>query len=160
MLTYELDLLSLAKFSAFNQQNDSLTKRLISEPNSDIISYPQVKDPNLIDSQDWPIGICLTEFHLAIFYRSNVKILCLLNKEIVLNQKFDSKYGKTIGIWSDMETGDFGCFTNQSIIKYLAIKESRKIWRIYLSKNEFDLAKQYTRVIIFFIFRNILFIFK
>ena len=104
MLTYELDLLSLAKFSAFNQQNDSLTKRLISEPNSDIISYPQVKDPNLIDSQDWPIGICLTEFHLAIFYRSNVKILCLLNKEIVLNQKFDSKYGKTIGIWSDMET--------------------------------------------------------
>ena len=46
------------------------------------------------DSQEWPIGICLTEFHLAIFYRSNVRIICLLNKELVLNQKFDSKVNK------------------------------------------------------------------
>lgn len=50
-----------------------------------------MKDPTINDSQEWPVGICLTEFHLAIFYRFNVRILCLLNKELVLNQKFDSK---------------------------------------------------------------------
>ena len=117
VLTYELDLMSLAKFST-PQSNDNF-KRLISEPNQDIIrlafetfsvenflfilysylyfifdSYPQLKDPSLSDSHDWPIGICLTEFHLAIFYRTNIKILCLHNKETVLSQKFDPKVNK------------------------------------------------------------------
>ena len=50
-----------------------------------------------------------------------------------------------IGIWSDVDTGDFGCYNSQSIIKYSAVKETRKIWRIYLSKNEFELAKQYSK---------------
>lgn len=106
-----------------------------------------MKDDYLNDTQDWPIGVCLTEFHLAIFYKSNVKIVCLLNKELVLNQKFDptSIGGKSIGIWCDPETGDFGSYTTRMIIKFLTIRESRKIWRIYLSKNEFDLAKQYCR---------------
>ena len=44
-----------------------------------------------MESQDLPIGISLTEFHLAIFYKLQVKIVCLLNKEIVLNQKLDMK---------------------------------------------------------------------
>ena len=57
-----------------------------------------------------------------------------------------------IGVWSDPDTGDFGCYTNKAIIKYLTIKESRKIWKIYLAKNEFDLAKQYCRVSGTFIF--------
>ena len=54
-------------------------------------SYPQVRDDRSIESQDIPIGISLTEFHLAIFYKLQVKIICLLNKEIVLNQKLDMK---------------------------------------------------------------------
>lgn len=97
---------------------------------------------------DFPIGISLTEFHLAIFYTNQVKILCLLNKELVLNQKLDSKSigGRTLGVWFDMNSGDFGSYTSQSIIKYVANKESRRIWKIYLSKNEFELAKQYCKV--------------
>jgi len=31
------------------------------------------------------------------------------------------------------------------IIKFLAVKESKKIWRIYLTKNEFELAKFYCK---------------
>lgn len=54
--------------------------------------------------------------------------------------------GKSIGVWYDSDSGDFGCYTNRTIIKILTVKESRKIWRIYLSKNEFELAKQYCRV--------------
>ena len=38
ILTYELDLTSLARFSSANSQNDS-TRRLISESNHDIIRY-------------------------------------------------------------------------------------------------------------------------
>ncbi len=53
--------------------------------------------------------------------------------------------GRTIGVWFDSFYGDFGSYTSQSIIKYIANKEHRKIWKIYLSKNEFDLAKQYCR---------------
>lgn len=90
ILTYEMDLISMIKFSALTVQND-LLKRLINETNQEIISYPQNKDDYLHDNQDLPIGICLTEFHLAIFYKSNVKIICLLNKELVYNQKFDTK---------------------------------------------------------------------
>lgn len=100
------------------------------------------------DSNDLPIGISLSEFHLAIIYKSQVKIMCLLNKELVLNQKLDLKSigGRVKGVWFDSFYGDFGSYTSQSIIKYVANKESRKIWRIYLSKNEFELAKQYCKV--------------
>ena len=51
-----------------------------------------------------------------------------------------------MGVWFDPLYGDFGSYTNQTIIKYVANKESRKIWKIYLSKNEFDSAKQYCKV--------------
>jgi len=146
VLTYEVDLLSLIKFSALTVQND-LLKRLINETNQEIISYPQLKDDYFNDTQDMPIGIALTEFHLAIFYRTNVKIICLLNKELVLHQKFDTASigGRSIGIWLDAESGDFGCYTSRMIIKFLAVREARKIWRIYLGKKEFELAKFYCK---------------
>lgn len=144
ILTHEFDLTSLAKFSNFNVSSDA-NKRLISESNQEIISYPQGKEDQL--ELNNPVGICLTEFHIAIFYKSQVKILCILNKEVVLNQKLDLKSigGKTLGIWFDSYYSDFGSYTSKSIIKYIANKEHRKIWKIYLSKNEFESAKQYCR---------------
>ena len=51
-----------------------------------------------------------------------------------------------MGVWFDSYFSDFGTYTNQTIIKYIPNKESRKIWKIYLNKNEFDLAKQYCKV--------------
>ncbi|CAF1037381.1 unnamed protein product [Brachionus calyciflorus] len=145
VLIFELDPFSLAKFSAANYHNESI-KRLINESNHDIISYPNAKEDHYVDLGDNdPIGISLTEFHIAIFYKTQVKIICLLNKEIVLNQKLDTKSigGKLKGVWHDPISMDFGSYTGRSIIKYVANKESRKIWKIYLNKNAFDLAKQY-----------------
>jgi hypothetical protein len=94
-----------------------------------------------------PIGIGLTEFHLAIFYKTQVKILCLLNREVVLSQRLDVKSlgGRTLGTWFDSGFGDFGSYTCQTIIKYMPNNESRRIWRIYLAKNEFELAKQHCK---------------
>lgn len=51
-----------------------------------------------------------------------------------------------MGVWFDSFYSDFGTYTNQTIIKYIPNKESRKIWKIYLSKNEFDSAKLYCKV--------------
>ena len=90
ILIFEFDLNMLAKFSANSSASES-TKRLINESNHDIVSYPLVKEDQLNDKQEMPIGINLTEFHVAIFYKYQVKILCLLNKELVYNQKFDIK---------------------------------------------------------------------
>jgi hypothetical protein len=106
-----------------------------------------MKDDHMSDSSDLPIGIGLTEFHLALFYKTQVKILCLLNREIVLNQKLDVKNigGRTLATWFDASFGDFGSYTSQTIIKYLPNNESRRIWRIYLAKDEFELAKQYCK---------------
>ena len=111
-----------------------------------------MKDDYLNDSNDYPSGICLTEFHLAIFYKKQCKIICLLNKELVLNHKLDSSSigGRVLGVWFDSINGDFGCYTNQMIIKYVPYKESRKIWKIYLTKNEFELAKEFCKVTKFY----------
>ena len=108
---FEFDSFALAKFSAANFQNESV-KRIINDTNHEIISYPQMKDDHLNDTSDLPIGISLTEFHLAIFYKAQVKILCLLNKELVLNQKLDIKSigGRIMGIWYDSQFGDFGSY--------------------------------------------------
>jgi hypothetical protein len=112
------------------------------------VSYPQMKDDHMGESGDLPVGICLTEFHLALFYKTQVRILCLLNREAVLSQKLDVKSigGRTLATWFDASFGDFGSYTNQTIIKYVPNSESRRIWRIYLAKDEFELAKQYCKV--------------
>lgn len=91
MLIYEFDTSSLMKISSKNLQSDNF-KRIINESEHNVISYPQGKQDRFRDNQqDGPIGISLTEFHLAIFYKSQVKIVCLLNKEVVYNQKMDLK---------------------------------------------------------------------
>jgi hypothetical protein len=135
----------LAKFSAANFHNET-TKRLISEATVQNLRFPHLKDDNL-NNEEQPMGMCLTEFHLAYFYKAQVRIVCLLNEELVLNQKLDSKsIGVTKNIWFDAFYGDFGSYTMQSIIKYVANKEARKIWKIYLAKNEFEQAKNFCKV--------------
>lgn len=142
VLLYEFDPYSLAKYSAANFYNESI-KRLITENTFKNISLPQSKDDST--EEETPIGMCLTEFHLAFFLKAYVKIKCLLNEELVLNQKLDSKSlgGNTLGVWFDPTSKDFGSYSSTTIIKYITNKETKKIWKIYLSKNEFELAKQY-----------------
>ena len=102
---YELDIASLDKFSSMNVSGSGsalAAKHLITQSNQEIISYPQAKEhehqfhlQSAHDSQEYPIGVCLTEFHLAMFYKARVRIVCILNKECVLNQKFDLKVSFT-----------------------------------------------------------------
>ena len=51
-----------------------------------------------------------------------------------------------MGVWHDTRVGDFGAFTGQSVVKYLTNKEQRRIWKIYLAKNDFKSARQYCMV--------------
>lgn len=144
MLIYEFDPFSLAKFSAANFHNET-SKKLILENTFQNLRFPHLKND---DQDEQPMGMCLTEFHVAFFYKAQVRIMCLLNEELVLNQKLDPKSvgGSTVGCWFDSVLADFGSYTSQSIIKYAVNKESRKIWKIYLSKNEFEMAKTFCKV--------------
>jgi hypothetical protein len=151
VLVFEFDPFSLAKFSTANFFNEN-TKRLINEGLFQNLRYPQQRGDDhhhgtASSELDMPVGMCLTEFHLALFYKSQVRIMCLLNEELVLSQKLDAKTvgGVTLGVWYDASNGDFGSYTSKTIIKYVANRESRKIWKIFLAKNEFELAKQYCK---------------
>lgn len=110
------------------------------------LRFPLLKND---DPEEQPIGMNLTEFHVAFFFKSQVRIVCLLNEELVFNQRLDPKSigGSLVGIWQDSLQGDFGCYTNKSIVKYEANKESRKIWKIFLAKNDFEQAKNFCKVI-------------
>ncbi len=48
----ELDLTSLAKFSSLSVQSENSSKRLISESNQEIISYPQIKEDRYNDESN------------------------------------------------------------------------------------------------------------
>ena len=42
---------------------------------------------------------------------------------------------------------ELGYFTDKSIFKYKITKETRNLWKFYLKKGEFEMAKKYCQVI-------------
>lgn len=144
LLIHGFDPFSLAKFSAANFHNET-SKRLISESTFQNLRFPLLKND---DPDEQPIGMCLTEFHVAFFFKSQLRIVCLLNEELVFNQRLDAKSlggSALVGIWSDASHGDFGTYSSRAIVKYEANKEARKIWKIHLARNEFELAKDFCK---------------
>lgn len=145
LLLHEFDPFSLAKFSAANFHNET-SKRLIMENTFSNLRFPLLKNEDPDEQQ--PMGMCLTEFHVAFFFKAQLRIVCLLNEELVFNQRLDAKSlggSSLVGIWFDMAKSDFGAYSSRAILKYEPNKEARKIWKIHLGKNEFELAKTFCK---------------
>lgn len=76
-------------------------------------------------------------------YSNRVKIVCLLNKELVHEDVYSESHGELKCIIRDSKKRSVWTFTDKSVFRYKILKEERNVWRIYADQQKFDLAKEY-----------------
>jgi len=90
-----------------------------------------------------PLSVVLTEFHVLVLFPDRMKVICLLNEQLVYSDLFTDRFGSLLGLCRDPVKETVWAFTPKAVFKYRIIRESRNVWQIYLDQNQFGLAKQY-----------------
>lgn len=88
-----------------------------------------------------PKSFVLTEYHAVLLYADHIKAICLLNQEEEYHETFDEdRLGKLVSIERDAATGTIYIYTDKAVFTLKICKEERNIWRIYLSRGQYELA--------------------
>lgn len=113
------------------------SQKLINEDKI-LISYPDDKGNKLS-----PISIVLTKFHVLILFRDRLKVISVLNEQLVFEDIYTETYGPMRGILKDPKKGTVWTFSDMAIYKYKITNEDKFVWEIYLDKKQYKLARQY-----------------
>eukprot|EP00057_Strongylocentrotus_purpuratus_P024183 XP_011678657.1 PREDICTED: LOW QUALITY PROTEIN: vacuolar protein sorting-associated protein 18 homolog [Strongylocentrotus purpuratus] len=122
-------------FDFSSQSRDNLTC------DSHLLPYPARDQESFLR----PISVVLTEFHVLLLFQDRVKILCVLNEQLIDEDISQSKFGRLMGLCRDRIKGTIWAFTDTSVFMYKIVREARDVWRIYLDKGDFDRAKEFVR---------------
>lgn len=121
---------------------------------NEIIPFPSPADGSVIyesssytkkKNASYPISFVLTEFHVLLLYSDHITAVSLLNYQTIYEEYFTEQYGKLLDITKDVITDTIYACTAKSIFRYKVTNERRNVWRMYLDKNEFELAVKYSR---------------
>lgn len=103
------------------------------------------ENENIHSKNETPISLVLTQFHVLILFKNRLKVICVLNEEVVFEDFFTETYGRLVGIAKDAVKGTVWVFTELAVYRYKIVNEDRNIWQIYLSKQDFNLAKHFAK---------------
>ncbi|XP_028033336.1 vacuolar protein sorting-associated protein 18 homolog [Bombyx mandarina] len=104
-----------------------------------LVTYPSGPDGKEIP----PLSFVLTEFHTLLMYSDRVKVVSLLNQELVHEDIYSEAHGKLKTIIRDLKKRQIWVFTEKKIFRYKIVREERNLWQIYSDKEQFDLAREY-----------------
>lgn len=76
-------------------------------------------------------------------YSDRVKVVSLLNQELVLEDLYTEAHGNLKNIVRDTNKKTIWAITDKSVFRYKVVREERNLWKIYSDKEQFDLAKEY-----------------
>lgn len=93
----------------------------------------------------YPKSFVLTDFHALLSYSDHITAVSLLNYQTIYEEYFAEQFGKLLDIKKDVISDTIYAFTSKSIFRYKVSNERRNVWHMYLDKNEFELAKKYSR---------------
>lgn len=95
--------------------------------------------------QQYPISFVLTDFHVMLLYSDHITAVSLLNYQIVYEEYFAEQLGRFIDITKDLQSSAVFACAGRTIFRFKVTNEHRHVWALYLDKNEFELAKLYSR---------------
>lgn len=110
-----------------------------------LLEYPKPLYEDYSQSPKYPIAIAMTQFHILLAYSDSIKGMCLLNEEVVYEDRYNEAFGKLVSVVKDTRTGEIWAATENAIFKFKVHREERNIWQIFCANNQFDLAKKYSR---------------
>ncbi|GFT12641.1 vacuolar protein sorting-associated protein 18 homolog [Trichonephila clavipes] len=105
-----------------------------------LLAYPNDKGDGSA-----PLSIVLTEFHVLVLFHDRVKVISVLNEQLVFEDFFSETYGSLKGLIKDPEKGTIWAYSDMAIYRYRITGEDRYIWEVYLDKNEYSLARKYCK---------------
>jgi hypothetical protein len=94
-----------------------------------------------VSSLNKPISFVLTQYHLLLLFKTHLKIVCIINGQTVMEDKFLDAYGQAIGIIKDPMKETVWAFSERAIYRYKITEEDRNIIDIYLQQNDFTNAR-------------------
>jgi hypothetical protein len=115
---------------------------VISDTN--LLTYRKENENNYSVNEN-PISLILTQFHVLILFKNRLKVICVLNEEVVFEDFFTETYGRLVGIAKDSVKGTVWVFAELAVYRYKILNEDRNIWQIYLMKQDFELAKKFAK---------------
>ncbi|OZJ06836.1 hypothetical protein BZG36_00188 [Bifiguratus adelaidae] len=128
----------------FGSQNPG--DSVISNPN--LLPYPATvseNDPEEVISET-PISLALTEFHLILLYKDRIRAINTLNDDVVYDEPINIPPGQEVKrIVVDTIKNTFWIYTDLTLHELTITHEDRDVWKIYLSKKQYDTALQYTK---------------
>ncbi|CAK5115776.1 unnamed protein product [Meloidogyne enterolobii] len=92
---------------------------------------------------DYPLDICLTEFHLLLLYTSRIVAISLFDRTLAFEDFFIvCGIPKIIGMGRDASSHMIWVFAESSIFMYRPNDECREVWRFFMERKEFAKAKK------------------
>ncbi|XP_017785036.1 PREDICTED: vacuolar protein sorting-associated protein 18 homolog isoform X2 [Nicrophorus vespilloides] len=131
---------SYAKIDLYNLQSIKDIKDKI-----ELIKYQRPNYGSEQFSTKAPFALALTEFHVLIAYTDMIKGMSLLNADLVYEDNYNEAFGSLVNLVKDQITGTIWAVTQNAIFRFKVTKEERHVWRIYCDKQEFELAKKYSK---------------
>ncbi|XP_022804004.1 vacuolar protein sorting-associated protein 18 homolog [Stylophora pistillata] len=92
-----------------------------------------------------PLSIGLTGFHALMLYKDRFEAVSLLSEQVVFEDLFPARFGAMRGLCVDTVKKTLWIFADSAIFQYHVTRESRDVWKMYLERGEFELAKEYCR---------------
>lgn len=93
----------------------------------------------------YPKALVLTDYHVLLLFKDHLKAVSILNYQPVYEECFTEEHGKLLNLIKDPITGSVYLYSSLGLYAYRITHEHRNVWRLYLDKNEFDLALNHCR---------------
>ena len=90
-------------------------------------------------------GCILTRWHMIVLLGNRIVVINFLDASIVLDQPVLSPGQTAIGLFADQTKNTFWFFTNENIFEIVVNDETRNLWKILLTRREFNRASKFAR---------------
>ncbi|KAG5718797.1 Vacuolar protein sorting-associated protein 18 like protein [Termitomyces sp. T112] len=110
---------------------------------AELLPYPSLvpkTDPEI------PYSIALTEFHHILLYQDRIAAICCLDDQLKYEESLPLRPGEQVrGVTSDPVRRTYWIYTDQSLFELVVGNENRDVWKIYLEKQQFELALDFAK---------------
>lgn len=92
-------------------------------------------------SKEKPLSLVITKYHTLVLFSNMLKVMCNINGQVIMEDKFLPTYGHAVNITKDPFKGTIWACSEMALYKYSVTKEDRDIINVYLQQNDFKNAK-------------------
>ncbi|XP_043212479.1 vacuolar protein sorting-associated protein 18 homolog [Amphibalanus amphitrite] len=90
-----------------------------------------------------PRALALTEFHVLLLQPARVRATCVLDQRHVFEDLASEAHGPLLTICRDPIHGTLWSAAERAVYKYKVVDETRDVWQVFVSKGQYDLARQH-----------------